>query len=154
MGYNWKKFMLESNKIERDTGFKNTGLNLWDEEAFDFAMNGINNEEDILIVHKILTRHLNVTWSGKYRKINVSVGGYIPPDWRAVPGKMKEYFNWYSAFDSWKAYNEFEFIHPFADFNGRTGRLIWLSKATWEGYSFQIPFLQMYHYQTLNNTRG
>ena len=136
--------MLESNTIEGEYR-----LNPGDEAAFGFSCLGLDTEENILNIHEILTRHLKVKWSGKYRTCNVCVGNYVAPQWKDVPKLMKGYTYKLLNYNSWEAHNEFQKIHPFQDFNGRVGRLIWLSKAIHEGYFVEIPFLQKYYYQTL-----
>lgn len=164
---NWQKFMLESNTIERDKGENETGLNPGDKIAFYMATNSELNERAILSIHKILTEHLNVDWSGKYRNCRVRVGDYIPEPTLStvvhltkergftynkknakkvisgyVQKRMKHFVEKLPNYNSWQAYMEFENIHPFEDFNGRTGRLIWLSKAINEGYDFRLSFLE------------
>lgn len=142
-----KKFMLESNAIEGEKG-----LNPLDQGIVEAVyIDGFRNLEELLGTHKSLTFHLKESWSGKWRNVNVRVGNYHAPDWTQVPSLMAQYWNKWDQMDSWTAHNEFEKIHPFQDFNGRMGRLIWLSKAVKEGYNFSIPFLQMYYYQTLKH---
>ena len=142
------QFMLQSNEIEGEPG-----LNPNDVDVARAACLGFQTLDDILRAHKLLTEHLKVDWSGKWRKINVRVGRFVAPDWSDIPNLMKDFEPYLKVelFDSWKSHNEFEKIHPFQDFNGRIGRLIWLSKAIKEGYNFSIPFLQKYYYQTLKN---
>ena len=143
---NYEKFMLESNAIEGETG-----LNPGDRKAFNLSITrDIKSMEDILLIHKTLTEHLNVDWSGKWRDCNVSVGDYVAPHYNTVPNIMKFYLELLPRLGSWKAHNDFEKIHPFQDFNGRVGRLIWLNKVLKEGYNFGTPFLQKYYYQTLS----
>lgn len=61
----------------------------------------------------------------EYRTVRVSVGG----DERAQPGAalraaMKKWFNDLHLWTPAEAYYHFQLIHPFADGNGRTGKII------------------------------
>lgn len=48
-------------------------------------------------------------------------------------------------------HKEYEWLHPFIDGNGRSGRAIWLwQKVKFEKYNGQYGFLQMYYYDTLS----
>lgn len=146
---NWQKFMLESNKIEGEDR-----LNPGDDCALEVACYSIASTFDIRDIHKILTRHLKVNWSGEWRTCQVYVGNHIPCSPEHVANAMEDYMSKWDDMDSWTAHNEFQKIHPFQDFNGRTGRLLWLNKAIDEGYNYNIPFLQMYYYQTLSQYEG
>jgi len=139
-----EKFMLESNAIEGEDG-----LNPNDLIAAKMVV-GLDSLKDILVAHRLLTEHLNVDWGGKWREVEVKVGDYSAPPPEHIERLMYDYWIDFYHMDSYRAHNEFEIIHPFQDFNGRVGRLIWLSKAVKEGYNFSIPFLQKYYYQTLS----
>lgn len=139
--------MLKSNRIEGEDR-----LNPRDEEAVEFALDtGLVHLNQILTVHEMLGEYLKVDWNGEWREWDVIVGKHQPPIYQKVPKLMNIFAKHLPKIDSWTAHNEFEKIHPFADLNGRTGRLIWLTKAVKEGYRFEIPFLQMYYYQTLEH---
>ena len=143
-------FMLESNFIEGETSLNPNDL-LCARRAIS---GGLSSLEDILEVHKLLTEHKRDFYSGgKWRTVNVRVGNYYPPSFDEVPKLMEGFNHTYGEFGSWKTHNDFEQIHPFEDFNGRMGRLIWLSLAVNEGYNFTIPFLRAYYYQTLHKTK-
>lgn len=79
-------------------------------------------------------------WIGKYRNVNVSVGGRECPDHRSIPALMdfllEQVRGWQRSVMNNASRHDictvadfhfvFEKIHPFADGNGRTGRaLVW-----------------------------
>lgn len=140
-----KLFMLENNCIEGENR-----INPGDIEAIEFSLLDVCSIQDIQTTHRLLGQYLKKGWVGRFRTCCVTVGNHVPPSPELVPHLMNNYILDLYKMDSWEAHNRFELIHPFQDLNGRVGRLIWLSKAVDEGYNFQIPFLQMYYYQTLN----
>lgn len=150
MKYELEEFMLLSNKIEGELGLNPNDFKV----AKRVYEKGISSLGDILKIHKDLTKHLKVDWSGKWRTCNVRVGSYIAPDWSQVPSLMAQYWDRWDEMDSWTAHNEFVTIHPFVDRNGRISRLIWMSKAIEEGYDFSIPFLHKFYYQSLQHYHG
>lgn len=64
-----------------------------------------------------------------FRHVNVWVGDHqgAPPD-EIIP-RMRRLVTLLGSIEPWEAYREFEHIHPFADGNGRVGKIIfnWLS---------------------------
>jgi len=106
--------------------------------ALDYILSykGEINKEFILIIHSLVVEntledHLK-SQIGKYRKVQVFVGGSIPPKAEEVPKKMESLIKWYSKNKknihpiilAIYFHSEFEKIHPFVDGNGRTGRLL------------------------------
>lgn len=67
-------------------------------------------------------------WKGALRNIDVSVGGRNCPAWQQVPGLIMHWFSVWALADIEEsikqAHVEFEHIHPFADGNGRVGRMV------------------------------
>lgn len=106
--------------------------------AFDFILNykGDVNKNFVCRIHKILTTDiLPEENSGVFRKARVFIRGvedFIPPKPEQVEAEFKKLMNWYNK--NKKKYHPvvlasymhaaFEGIHPFTDFNGRTGRLL------------------------------
>lgn len=97
------------------------------------------HHEDVLTLHGIITEHvMDQGEPGRYRSIRVRVGHYFPPSPGEVSRLMFELLKWWNkcagdlspVLSSGILHYRFEAIHPFADGNGRTGRVL----ALWELY--------------------
>jgi len=95
--------------------------------------------EDIFTLHRILAAEvMDQGTAGRYRTIRVRVGLHIPPPSEDVSGLMFELLTWWNkksaslspVLSSAILHYRFEAIHPFADGNGRAGRVL----ALWELY--------------------
>lgn len=95
--------------------------------------------EHILELHRRLASHvMDQGTAGRYRTIAVRVGRHVPPPAADVSGLMFELLEWWNTratdlspvLSSAILHYQFEWIHPFADGNGRTGRAL----ALWELY--------------------
>lgn len=93
--------------------------------------------DDVLRLHAIIGGQvMDQGEAGRYRTIRVRVGTYLPPP--PVSGLMFELLEWWTrdapslspVLSSAIVHYRFEAIHPFADGNGRTGRVL----ALWELY--------------------
>lgn len=123
--------------------------------------------EDMLKAHKIMMAGL-VEEAGRFRSKGVGVyagteliHAGTPPQY--VPELIGELFDWlkhsplHPLIKSCIFHYEFEFIHPFADGNGRTGRL-WhtLILAKWKEFFLWLPIENLIHekqeayYEALN----
>lgn len=118
-----------------------------------------NSMEDLLKVHLTMETGL-IDDAGHFRSKGVGVASgeeiihYAPPAER-VPQLMNDLFGWlndteeHSLIKSCIFHYEFEFIHPFSDGNGRTGRL-WqtLILANWRPVFKNLPIENIvYKYQ-------
>ena len=103
-------------------------------KAYDILME-LNpyKEKDLLKAHRLMMADL-VTESGKYRTSGVGIFNgkeviHVAPPAQRVPLLMSELFEWlkkskeHPLIKSCVFHYEFEYIHPFEDGNGRTGRL-------------------------------
>ena len=90
-------------------------------------------EKDLLKAHGVMMQAL-IDHPGRYRSSGVGVFGekgivHLAPPAERVPVLMSDLFNWlkhskdHLLIRSCVFHYEFEFIHPFMDGNGRTGRL-------------------------------
>jgi Fic family protein len=95
--------------------------------------------EDLFRLHGLLAAEvMDQGEAGRYRTIAVRVGKHVPPAPDMVSGLMRELLAWWNGpSGEWSPvltsailHYQFEEIHPFADGNGRAGRML----ALWELY--------------------
>jgi len=95
--------------------------------------------DEILTLHRMIAGGvMDQGTAGRYRHIGVRVGRHVPPPPHEVSGLMRELLDWWNGDSAqWSpvitsaiVHFRVEDIHPFADGNGRTGRML----ALWELY--------------------
>ena len=128
--------ILQENIIPQDatTYEYNEVLNTKNCMEFIKEYKGDFNKTFVLKVHELLTKNTKVTLVGKYRDHNVIITGspHKPPLYSEVSGLMEKLFIWYNNNKNkfhpielaCRIHSEFTRIHPFADGNGRTARII------------------------------
>lgn len=119
---------------------------------FLFDYRGNIDEGLVLKLHKIQMGGV-LPEAGKYRVVDVRVGGYICPPNEDVPRLMKRFFVWFK--ESEKGTHPFELavlthlkfvkIHPFRDGNGRMARLLMNLVLLKKGY----PLLNIFNDEKL-----
>ena len=108
-------------------------------EAISFVEEQILNHKELTEyilknIHYLILKNIDDKNAGTYRTINVGISGslHTPPHFLQVSDEMKELFAWFE--NNKKVLHpvelaalfhfKFVFIHPFADGNGRTARLL------------------------------
>lgn len=125
-----REYFRESNAIE----------DVHEESAVDESMEAWNyikevdelSHEVIQRAHEHIMRNRQPDIAGEYRNIQVYVGDSMPPPPAAVEYEMERLLNWSpeNSLEALEWHIAFEHIHPFADGNGRVGRLIYLWHCT------------------------
>jgi Fic family protein len=109
-------------------------------EAVDFIQTLINKKsveitaDTILDIHRIILKNIDNTNAGIYRSVHVRLSGSqtVLPNPVKVPKLMEDFFQWiahaaaseHPAKLAADAHFKLVTIHPFADGNGRTARLL------------------------------
>ena len=95
--------------------------------------------DEVLTLHRLIAGGvMDQGVAGRYRQVGVRVGRHVAPPPHEVSGLMRELLDWWNGDSAqWSpvitsavVHFRFEDIHPFADGNGRTGRML----ALWELY--------------------
>ncbi|CAN5397204.1 Fic family protein [soil metagenome] len=103
------------------------------------ARRSVITDREVLRLHRILARQvMDQGEAGKYRTIRVRVGRYTAPPPGRVQPLMSDLLRWWNReakkispiLGSAIVHHQFETIHPFADGNGRAGRML----SLWELY--------------------
>lgn len=112
----------------------NETINSKDCYEFMKGYDGEFNQKFLLKVHELLTQNTNCKVVGSYRNHEVRISGsdWAPPTHDRVEGEMKKVFQWYYAARKKLhpvelgsiLHNKLVRIHPFADGNGRTSRVV------------------------------
>ena len=127
--------------------------------------------DDLLYAHRIMTQDL-IKESGRFRSGNAGVYAgqsliHAGTPAAYVPSVMHDLFDWlknsslHPLIKSCIFHYEFEYIHPFADGNGRTGRL-WhtLILSKWKPFFSWVPIETLIHdhqedyYKALNESNN
>lgn len=101
-------------------------------------------EHNVRQIHALVLKGVDDEEAGKYRRGVVRISGseYVPPEGVAVPGLMSDFAGWLngearslSAIErAALAHFHLVHIHPFADGNGRTARLLMNLILLQDGY--------------------
>lgn len=98
---------------------------------YNLVKNNISLSENVICdIHSIILNNINKSEAGKYRKLLVRIGDFIPPRPYLLKSQMEEFMRTYEKLDIHPilkasfVHLEFVRIHPFIDGNGRTARLL------------------------------
>ncbi len=101
-------------------------------------------EWTIKSLHQLILKGIDDDNAGRYRTVNVRISGaeHLPPDQVRVPELMESFITWYQTEAmalhpverAARVHSDFVKIHPFADGNGRTSRLLMNLELLKAGY--------------------
>jgi Fic family protein len=137
-------FLTESNAIE----------DVWDADSLQqaiYAWEYLKEQKRldpgvILKTHKILMlhQHLQPNEKGYWRNCEVMIGGRMGKPYYVVPMLMGEWMRKANKSKTWKEIKadhiSYEFVHPFVDGNGRTGRMF----MNWQRLKSGLPIMVIY----------
>jgi Fic family protein len=100
--------------------------------------NAVTRAEILKLHHILAAEVMDQGTAGRYRTIRVRVGSYVAPPPARVEPMMSDLLAWWNkqatkispVLSSAIVHHQFEMIHPFADGNGRAGRML----SLWELY--------------------
>jgi Fic family protein len=112
----------------------NEAINSKDCYEFMKGHKGEFNQKFLLKIHELLTKNTKCKIIGDYRDHEVRISGseWIPPSHEKVKEEMRKVFQWYYSAKKKLhpvelgaiLHNKLVRIHPFADGNGRTSRVV------------------------------
>lgn len=127
--------------------------NAYDAYEMMLALNPFS-VKDLLKAHKVMMQDL-ISENGRFRTGSVGIFDgetlvHMAPPADLVPKEIQDLFDWYQASEmhplikSAVFHYEFEFIHPFADGNGRIGRM-WHSMllGKWNELFYWLPIEEL-----------
>lgn len=140
-------------------------------EAIDYVEAVVSTEEPfserlIKSLHQLVLKNIDPENAGRYRSENVIIAGadHTPPHHVLVTEQMAEFVRWHQTFDGHpleraaRLHVDFVKIHPFADGNGRTARLLTNFDLMQSGYQPAIikATERLAYYEALDkaHTRG
>ncbi|XP_071852588.1 protein adenylyltransferase Fic-like [Apostichopus japonicus] len=137
---------LEQMRSIMETGLAIGGKSILEHNevlGLDAALQFINNTlmqrigaitvRDILAIHQRVMGYVDPIDAGHVRTTQVFIGGHVPPPSTEVEELMDEFVEWLNSEEALLlhpvefaalAHYKFVYIHPFADGNGRTARLL------------------------------